>query len=209
MCIQMACTSTAAKVTQSFSESVFSLPLLRYPDDLQDRLWASDPKNLSIKSIANNNAIIDNRLYYDTEAPISVLQSAWSDSRITLLQEYDPSQTTSAVQLYYVLLYFVEIAETNSTDVREVMVYLDKDPLKVNPLRVNRSTYSTFQFGLPLLLQATQALTINLTIVPSEDSTLGAILNAVEIYSLINFTYDQVTSTVDGTAFLYVTRLRS
>ncbi|BBM97641.1 hypothetical protein MPTK1_1g07220 [Marchantia polymorpha subsp. ruderalis] len=174
-------------------------PVIRYPDDLQDRLWASDPKNLSIKSIANNNAIIDNRLYYDTEAPISVLQSAWSDSRITLLQEYDPSQTTSAVQLYYILLYFVEIAETNSTDVREVMVYLDKDPLKVNPLRVNRSTYSTFQFGLPLLLQATQALTINLTIVPSEDSTLGAILNAVEIYSLINFTYDQVTSTVDVT----------
>ncbi|KAG6543608.1 hypothetical protein Mapa_014971 [Marchantia paleacea] len=167
-------------------------PVIRYPDDPHDRLWASDPKNLSIKSITNNNPKVDNTLYYDTEAPISVLRSAWSDRRISMLQEVPKS-----LEVYFLQFYLVEIAEVKPTDVRELMVYVDDELLKQNPFRVNGSTKAPYQFGVALFLPAYQSKVINVTIVPTENSTLGAMMNAVELYGVKNHTYEWATSAVD------------
>ncbi|XP_038890005.1 probable leucine-rich repeat receptor-like protein kinase At2g28990 [Benincasa hispida] len=154
---------------------------IRYPDDVYDRIWSppvpiSGWVQIQTSSEVNNN---DNKGF---KAPSSVLNTASTvaDASAPMFIPWgDPDQSTK----FYIYMYFAELQTLQPNQSRTFKIYnngklfYNRD---VSPAYLNENViYSP----APLSINATHEFTL----VMSQGSTMPPILNALEIYKVMNF----------------------
>ncbi|CAM6082277.1 unnamed protein product [Calypogeia fissa] len=157
---------------------------VRYPDDQFDRLWAPDPPSLQFNRFSNYSATIYNTSD-SLSPPIKALQSAWTAPLTGNLEIVWP--VPSGFYILFLVLYFAEIAPVPKNGARKVNAYIDNALLQAQPIPVTSSVSVAFNYT------ATIAATTNIVVSPAAGSTLGPILNALELYNVSLFNDSYIT----------------
>ncbi|KAF3778327.1 Cysteine-rich receptor-like protein kinase 10 [Nymphaea thermarum] len=174
-----------------FNRLAFGAPsLVRYPDDSYDRLWFPFlPKNGQVMTKIVNNTATSFATNVPDYPPAAVLShaitpaSSSGNSQLPLTSFLDASIPQPLP--YYLNLYYSEVTQSNSN--RSFFVYLDKGSISGTIV----PPYGSFlEFTCP---NCTFAATSNLALVPTQNSTLPPIVNAMELFkfsdALVNGTY--------------------
>lgn len=143
--------------------------LIRYPDDAYDRVWFKVPSAGAVTSDAPS--IATGSSY--NEPPEAVMRKAITGSNITF---WIPNDTHFNVYMY---LYFSEVISLSAAQRRSFQLYkhnllMSQDPINPPYQSVLEVSWTNFfvSNGTELLL------------VPTADSTLPPIINAMEAYTL-------------------------
>ncbi|GER34425.1 leucine-rich repeat protein kinase family protein [Striga asiatica] len=164
---------------------------IRYTDDPYDRIWTPMPGGTGLTSVASDAIFIDTSV--PDNPPLAVLQNAVTSSGEIQLPTALPSGQTPI----YLNMYFSEVTQLDTTtQKRSFQVLLDNEPLMDQPILPPygscRELYAT---NLTVSSNATFAL------VPTNDSTLPPLINAMEVFSIGDVLTDG-TDNKDGLASL-------
>ncbi|XP_010274146.1 PREDICTED: probable LRR receptor-like serine/threonine-protein kinase At1g51860 [Nelumbo nucifera] len=143
---------------------------IRFPDDPFDRYWEGVGESLLPISVGSETRILDTGLL--EKPPQSVLRTAAAprkSSQIVLLNY------TYSTELY-INTYFTELPQLNSSQKRSFTVYMNNESIS-NPI------IPPYQSALkiPFNISFNSSNTV-LSLVPTRDSTLPPIINAMEIF---------------------------
>ncbi|GMY34440.1 putative leucine-rich repeat receptor-like protein kinase, partial [Fagus crenata] len=156
--------------------------LVRYPDDVFDRLWlpTSDvfiSKSVSIKTSSDIDTNDSNNIY---KLPAQVLSTAIKPASGYTLR-YDLSNYVQ--NIYYVCFHFAEIEEVKEGEIREFFIDVNEgnyisEPITLEYLKpFSRCPNKTFEGHF------------NFTINATAKSNLPPLLNALEIYRVLSLPY--------------------
>lgn len=170
--------------------------LFRYPVDDYDRVWSpivpiSEWVSITTSSPVNNN---DNKGF---KAPSSVLNTASTvinASAPMILPWDDPDQNQ-----FYVYLYFAELEELQPNQSRTFKIYCNGNPFyseDVSPAYLSENVVYS-QEPLPISAR------YEFNLIMSKGSTLPPILNALEIFKVMNFD-KPTTDQGDGNIFIFI-----
>ncbi|XP_031485630.1 probable LRR receptor-like serine/threonine-protein kinase At5g59680 [Nymphaea colorata] len=182
-----------------FNRLAFGAPsLVRYPDDSYDRLWFPFlPKNGQVMTKIVNNTATSFATNVPDYPPPAVLSHAITpasnsgNSQLPLTSFLDAS--TPETLPYYLNLYYSEVTQSNSN--RSFFVYLDKGSISGTIV----PPYGSFhEFTCP---NCSFSPTSNLALVPTQNSTLPPIVNAMELFKFSD-------ALVNGTSAADVTALK-
>ncbi|KAL2636114.1 hypothetical protein R1flu_007593 [Riccia fluitans] len=174
------------KLTRLNCGASFTDPPVRYPDDPYDRIWYTPGVNFKIDGTKTTTKVPVPREVFD-KPPVAVMQSAWGSG--LFWWSYNPSDyELGLTKTYYVNHFFAEIQTVKATDIRIVNISLNGDSYFSN-FTVGSSTTQIFNKRLTV-----SSIGTNFTFSPDPKSTLGAILNAGEIYA----SRDKVMSSTDA-----------
>jgi hypothetical protein len=149
----------------------------RYPDDKYDRLWTSDAPNLRLNRFANYSAALVNvSTPQNYGPPLKVMQSAWTAPLASSIEILWPVPT-GIVKTVIAIVYFAEIASVPRNSSGLLQASIDGSLFQAAPIQVTPAVFSTFNFTLSFAETA-----FNIKIDSAPGSTLGPILNAVEIF---------------------------
>ncbi|KAL2652522.1 hypothetical protein R1flu_020650 [Riccia fluitans] len=174
-----------------------SLPAIRYPFDKFDRLWYGAPlpedKSSELRIVSPFAAVIGDggaRADQDNGTPVQVLGTAWEGvnmtSEISFSFDIARARATCPVSTFYINMMFLDVSpQRSSTDQRIVDIRLEHSGpeffassrwASFAPVDQNKTwrwfNYKQAYFGD----EATYRIT------PSSNSTLPAMVNAVEVY---------------------------
>lgn len=175
----------------------------RYKDDPYDRIWtlfdqvAGGVDNFT--HISNPNISNSSNGEDPDRPPLVVMQDAWvgynSSILTTLLNTEDEGH--QPLGQMYIATYFQELDENASaTNVRGMTFYLNNQSIK---------SFNTSDKALEIIYTKADVkdTTLNLSFVQAEWSQLNPILNAFELYLILNYS-DVITSPEDGEFILYL-----
>ncbi|KAG6557909.1 hypothetical protein Mapa_000087 [Marchantia paleacea] len=146
---------------------------VRYPDDPYDRLWSTPGPTYTIATGKTSKMILVPEYNFD-QPPMAVMQTAWLGGLwwYTPVSQYELLKTVT----YYTNLFFAEIQNVETSDLRAVKVELNGD-LWIN-VNVTISTMQTYQRDMTV---DNQGVNFSLSALPS--ATLDPLVNAAEIYA--------------------------
>ncbi|CAA0811927.1 Leucine-rich repeat transmembrane protein kinase protein [Striga hermonthica] len=168
---------------------------IRYTDDPYDRIWTPVPGGTGLTSVASDAIFIDNSV--PDNPPSAVLQNAVTTTtpsgEIQLPTALPPGQTP-----IYLNMYFSEVTQLDTTQRRSFQVLMDTEPLMDQPiLPPYGSCRELYASNLTVSSNATFSL------VPTKDSTLPPLINAMEVFSIGDVLTDGTdTKDVEGLASL-------
>ncbi|XP_023524888.1 probable LRR receptor-like serine/threonine-protein kinase At1g51810 [Cucurbita pepo subsp. pepo] len=153
--------------------------LIRFPDDIYDRVW-SPPAPLLKWTPINTSLPIANKDSFGFMAPSKVLSTA-----STVINASAPMEIfwddDNGPNLYYVYMYFAELQLLKPNQSRLFKLYLNDDLLIKDDIVVAYLSENVVRTIIPSSFR-------DYKLIMSEGSTLPPILNAIEIYKVMNFT---------------------
>ena len=191
MCIH----STSIQILNEYNWFFF-----RYPYDVFDRRWFY----FDVYNYENNWTTISTPLtvnpdkYY--KLPSKVMSTAITPTNTTdpLIYEWTTFLKRKA---FYIYLHFAEVQKLEANQSRVFDIYLNGEhyygPL-VPPYLNTTTIYNTSPLSM-----STSSIYYNFTFVKHENSTLPPILNAIELYTSIDFLQSE-TDEEDGTQFFFI-----
>ncbi|GJM89514.1 hypothetical protein PR202_ga05715 [Eleusine coracana subsp. coracana] len=171
--------------------------IIRYPDDLHDRIWFPwvNPTNWAVLSTTNRVQNLDDDIF---EAPSKVMQTAITPRNASMNIEFywdSEPQPKDPTPGYIGILYFSELQLLPSNVVRQFYINLNGQlwyPRGMTPDYLYSDSISNDN---PVRDNARYNISINAT----ANSTLPPIINAVEVFSVIS-TRNVGTDSVDVSA---------
>ncbi|XP_038890017.1 LRR receptor-like serine/threonine-protein kinase IOS1 [Benincasa hispida] len=154
---------------------------IRYPDDTYDRIW-SPPAALTNWSPLSTSLTVNNNDEPGFMAPSKVLSTASTVKNATAPMEFFWRDADASNQ-YYVYMYFAEIQVLKANQSRLFKIYLNDKLWIKDDILFEYLTENVARSLVPL----TSSTTYDFKFIMSQASTLPPILNAVEIYKVINF----------------------
>ncbi|KAJ7555362.1 hypothetical protein O6H91_05G033700 [Diphasiastrum complanatum] len=187
------------KKTVRINFGALSADPIRYPDDPVDRIWESDlTRPNSLAGMADGTVRYNTTAHVDVDKvqdkpPEKVMQTAVIGSKGTLTYRY----LLEGFPAYsYASTYFAEIQPLGPTDVRAFTFVLANDTQfqgQVVKLATDVGSLITFEPGY---LNVSLPLVVNFAFEKTKDSTLGPILNAMEIYQILPKVFSTSTEEV-------------
>lgn len=167
------------------------MPTIRYPDDAYDRLW--NRRSLSGLTHVSTTSDVSNGIY---NLPKSVRQNAatLTNASLPLTISWIPENPNDQ---FYVYLHFAEIQDLQANETREFSVL--NGNLFADPEIPKKFEITTIQSRYPRTCEGEEC---SLQLTRTQRSTLPPLLNAYEIYRVIQFMQPETNET-EGT-FLYV-----
>ncbi|KAG8387769.1 hypothetical protein BUALT_Bualt02G0055700 [Buddleja alternifolia] len=163
---------------------------VRYVDDRYDRIWTPVVGGNGLTNVASDAIFIDTSAW--DQPPPAVLRNAITGSspstRIQLLKGFSSGDVP-----IYLNMYFSEVTQLDSTERRSFQVLVDSEPLLDHPII---PTYSNFTELYASNFTVSSNTTI--TLVPTSDSSLPPLINAMEVF-LIGDVMTDGTNNNDGT----------
>lgn len=155
----------------------------RYPDDIYDRIWrvfyTSDTKQINTTLTVNSSNPF--------EPPQAVLRTAYTP--INANKPLDVPFFLDSADIFSAYLHFAEIQALQPNDTREFDILLDENIITTayspKMLQIDTKYYTSLTQGY------------DQTLVKTKRSTLPPILNAYEIYAVMEFPYAE-TNPNDG-----------
>ncbi|XP_022997845.1 LRR receptor-like serine/threonine-protein kinase IOS1 [Cucurbita maxima] len=157
---------------------------IRFPDDVYDRVWS--PLTPMVKWTPISTTLlksINNEDVLGFKAPAKVLSTASTVINASAPMEFSWGDIDITTQ-YYVYMYFAELQELKANQSRSFNIYVN-DKLWINE-RIS-PVYLSELVGHSIT-PFTNNDTYDCKLIMSEGSTLPPILNAIEIYKVMNFT---------------------
>lgn len=168
--------------------------LFRFPDDIYDRIW-SPPGTLPNWSSFSTSLTINNQDEPGFIVPSKVLSTASTVKNASAPMEFFWRDSDPSTQ-YYVYLYFAEIQVLKANQSRSFKIYLNDNLWTKDDIHLEYLTEYVLRSLVPLPISTTY----DFKFIMSQGSTLPPILNAVEIYKVINF-LQLTTQQQDGKLF--------
>ncbi|KAI3450474.1 hypothetical protein Pfo_007139 [Paulownia fortunei] len=170
---------------------------IRYTDDPYDRIWTPAVGGNGLTNVASDAILIGTGLGMLDHPPPAVLQNAVTalspSARIQLLMGFPPVEVP-----VYLNMYFSEVIQLDTTQKRSFQVLMNNEPLLDRPI-------------IPPYENCTELYASNLTVssnttfalVPTNDSTLPPLINAMEVFLIGDVLTDGTNSKdVEGLASL-------
>ncbi|XP_022997843.1 LRR receptor-like serine/threonine-protein kinase IOS1 isoform X1 [Cucurbita maxima] len=154
---------------------------IRFPDDIYDRVW-SPPTPLVKWTPITASLPINNNDSPGFMAPSKVLSTASTVINASAPMEFYWDDVNGPNQ-YYVYMYFAELQELKANQSRLFKIYLNDQLWVADNILVSYLTENVVRSIAPLTLNDTY----DFKLIMSEGSTLPPILNAIEIYKVMNF----------------------
>ncbi|XP_022949482.1 LRR receptor-like serine/threonine-protein kinase IOS1 isoform X2 [Cucurbita moschata] len=154
---------------------------IRFPDDIYDRVW-SPPTPLVKWTPITTSLPINNNDSPGFMAPSKVLSTASTVINASAPMEFYWDDVNGPNQ-YYVYMYFAELQELKANQSRLFKIYLNDQLWVADNILVSYLTENVVRSLAPLTLNDTY----DFKLIMSEGSTLPPILNAIEIYKVMNF----------------------
>ncbi|CAL4902165.1 unnamed protein product [Urochloa decumbens] len=159
--------------------------IIRYPEDQYDRVWTfwSDPtewRSISTTSRVNN---VENDKF---EAPSAVMQTAITPSNASrnIQFSWDPEpQPSDPSPGYIAIMYFSELDNLSSNQVRQFYISLNGKPWYSSAFRPEYLLSNAIFDNEP-----NRYSQYSITISATANSTLPPIINALEVFSVMNTT---------------------
>ncbi|KAF2612463.1 hypothetical protein F2Q70_00007790 [Brassica cretica] len=162
------------------------VPTLRYPDDVFDRLW--DSRSLSwLTHISTTSDVSDGQSY---NLPKAVRESAATrtNASLPLTISWTPENPSDQ---FYMYLHFAEIQDLQANETREFAVFLDGNRF-ADPVIPKKFEITTIASQIPLTCEGEEC---NLQLTRTRRSTLPPLLNAYEIYKVMQFAQPETDET--------------
>ncbi|XP_048608152.1 probable LRR receptor-like serine/threonine-protein kinase At5g59680 [Brassica napus] len=159
---------------------------IRYPDDTYDRQWF--PRSLSwLTHISTTSGVSDGQSY---NLPKAVRQSAATptNASLPLTISWTPENPNDQ---FYMYLHFAEIQDLQANETREFAVFLDGNRF-ADPVIPKKFEITTIASQIPLTCEGEEC---NLQLTRTRRSTLPPLLNAYEIYKVMQFTQPETDET--------------
>lgn len=165
--------------------------MCRFPADPYDRQWPVDrmPMNGTIR--VSGNANLESGLTTDYPPP-AVLRSAVTAATPNATIQFNLGLSTKVNKSVYVNWYFSEVARLGPNETRMFSFYKDNEPI-TDPFSPPYEN-CTQKYTSNMTLSANNSLTL----VPTENSTLPPLVNAMEVFIIGDFPLDNGTRTEDG-----------
>ncbi|KAJ7528777.1 hypothetical protein O6H91_15G019400 [Diphasiastrum complanatum] len=182
--------------------------VIRFPYDPYDRIWESDyGLKTTYLTLSTRNPVINGRT--GDIPPSFVMQTAKTTIDATTLMYYQ-FLLPQVKQSYYIALYFAEIQSLGANETRIFDIYYYNNLLSSN-LYYSSLDVASLALGsfATVEIYANNSIllgTLNFSFVPGQHSTLGPILNAAEVLSVL----DNLTSGTyyeDVSALVYIQTL--
>ena len=170
------------------------MPTLRYPDDAYDRLWSRLSPSSSLTYISTTSDVSDGGNYNIPKA-VGKKAAIPTNASLSLLIQWTPESSNDQ---YYVYLHLAEIQDLQANETREFSVFLDGNRLS-DPIIPKKFEITSMQSLNPRTCGGEEC---SLKLTRTQRSTLPPLLNAFEIYRVIQFMQPETNET-EGT-FLYV-----
>ncbi|KGN59852.1 probable LRR receptor-like serine/threonine-protein kinase At1g51810 [Cucumis sativus] len=154
---------------------------IRFPDDIYDRIWGP-PAPLPNWSSLSTSLTINNQDEAGFIVPSKVLSTASTVKNASAPMEFFWRDSDPSTE-YYVYMYFAEIQVLTSNQSRLFKIYLNDNLWTKDDILFEYLTENVVRSLLPLPISSTY----DFKLIMSQGSTLPPILNAVEIFKVINF----------------------
>ncbi|CAN6812286.1 unnamed protein product [Brassica oleracea] len=166
---------------------ISSLELRPYPDDAYDRLWSRLSPSSSLTYISTTSDVSDGGNY---NIPKAVGQKAAipTNASLSLLIQWTPESSNDQ---YYVYLHLAEIQDLQANETREFSVFLDGNRLS-DPIIPKKFEITSMQSLNPRTCGGEEC---SLKLTRTQRSTLPPLLNAFEIYRVIQFMQPETNET--------------
>ncbi|XP_047977994.1 probable LRR receptor-like serine/threonine-protein kinase At1g05700 [Salvia hispanica] len=163
---------------------------IRFPADPYDRQWPVDglPMNGSIR--VSGNANLESGLTTDNPPPAVLRSAVTAPTRNSTIQ-FNLALSTKFNSSVYINWYFSEVARLGPNETRMFSFYKDNVPL-TDPFSPPYEN-CTQKYTSNMTLSANNTITL----VPTENSTLPPLVNAMEVFILGDFPLDNGTRTQD------------
>ncbi|KAG6766344.1 hypothetical protein POTOM_030421 [Populus tomentosa] len=158
---------------------------IRYPDDPYDRIWGSDLEKRQnyLVGVAPGTVRINTSKYVDTRTreypPVKVMQTAVVGTEETLSYRLNLEDFPANARAY---AYFAEIEDLGANETRKFKLqqpYLsDYSNAVVNIAENANGSYTLYE---PSYMNVSLDFVLSFSFVKTRDSTLGPLLNAIEI----------------------------
>ncbi|KAF5191985.1 Nodulation receptor kinase [Thalictrum thalictroides] len=147
--------------------------VVRYPDDVNDRIWSANASLIQNARLLSNVNISVNGA--NTTVPLKVLQTAVTKSeRLEFIHnDLDERDTT-----YLIYLYFLELNASVETGQRVFHIFVNGEQMFEKFDILGNNTTSNYK---EVALNITANGVLNVSLIKVEDDVLGPILNAYEI----------------------------
>lgn len=166
--------------------------IVRYKDDVYDRIWTPSIISNGLTALASDTSfIVPDSM---DSSPKLVLQTAVAPTHLSSLSILLAFLSTSTVPIY-VNMYFSEMSELESTQMRSFEIYVDG----VNVSEPVRPPYQDFIELSFVNIAANSNTAIELR--PTADSTLPPIIIAMEVF-LVSAALSNGTDADDGTSLI-------
>ncbi|XP_002530229.3 putative leucine-rich repeat receptor-like protein kinase At2g19210 [Ricinus communis] len=163
---------------------------VRYPSDTYDRIWFPAIVGDGLATVKGDAIIINTEI--DDNPPQEVLQDAITTSNTTdriLLGTGLPAKEVPV----YINMYFSEVTELDSTQIRSFQIYLDNKPFS-DPILPNYGGVNE-----RIISNMTASGKTSFSLVATADSTLPPLINAMEVFYVSGpLTYGTNSKDVDG-----------
>ncbi|KAG2333381.1 hypothetical protein Bca52824_004561 [Brassica carinata] len=158
---------------------------IRYPNDAYDRLWNS--RSLTWLTHISTTGDVSNGIY---NLPEAVLQNAATPTNASLpwTISWNPENPNDQ---FYVYLHFAEIQDLQANETREFSVFLDGN-LFADPEIPKKFELTTIESQYPRTCEGEEC---SLQLRRTQRSTLPPLLNAYEIYRVIQFMQPETNET--------------
>lgn len=162
----------------------------RYKEDAYDRIWGPTVPTQGMTTINTSEQVsVDDPLFFQPAPAVMNTAETPINASDTLGYFWLPTDPTAA---YFLYLYFAELKVLQANESREFDVLL-------NGKRWHNESISPGYLSEMVLFSTSPMTggTYEITLVKTANSTLPPILNAVEVYEVVNFSQSE-TSGQDG-----------
>ncbi|KAJ8756112.1 hypothetical protein K2173_024659 [Erythroxylum novogranatense] len=161
----------------------------RFPDDVYDRIW--DPYHLMKSTDLSTNITVEpDPQHIEYQLPSNVMRTAESPTNTSAPVNFSISVGASGYN-FYVCMHFAEIVKLEANQSRQFDINIQ---YQMDQLNTNLNTRNWIPSLVPHYLSSTTICTlstgtlITFLIDKTEASTLPPLLNALEIYYIVEFT---------------------
>nr|DAD25975.1 TPA_asm: hypothetical protein HUJ06_027443 [Nelumbo nucifera] len=169
--------------------------IISSPDDLYDRIWVPAKLATGLNNVTNEAIFIATTDAAD-EPPKAVLQTAATDANASFSIILGTNLPNAQVPTY-INWYFSEVSQLDSTQKRSFRVYIDNTPISTPIIPPLESVTEIFIGNI------TASSNTSVSLVPTSDSTLPPLINAMEVFQISDPLTDGTNSKdVEGLAQL-------
>ncbi|KAF8082723.1 hypothetical protein N665_0809s0025 [Sinapis alba] len=159
---------------------------IRFPDDAYDRQWM--PRSLSWLTHISTTSDVSNGGSYNLPKAVGQNAATPTNASLPLTIEWTPENSNDQ---FYVYLHFAEIQDFQANETREFNVFLDGNRF-ADPVIPKFFEITTIQNQYPRTCEGEKC---SLQLTRTRRSTLPPLLNAYEIYKVIQFTQPETDET--------------
>ncbi|PIA55232.1 hypothetical protein AQUCO_00800157v1, partial [Aquilegia coerulea] len=164
--------------------------VVRYPDDVNDRIWNANASRIQNENLLSNANISVNGA--NTTVPLKVLQTAVTKSgRLEFIYHDLVEHDTN----YLIYLYFLELNTSVVTGQRVFHIFVNGEQMSERLDILGNNTTSNYK---EVKLNITANGVLNVSLIKVEDAVLGPILNAYEILEVQKLVTGTLQKDVDA-----------